>query len=268
MNRVKFLLPVLLALLLTATLIVSAQGGTNTYTVQTGDVLDLIAAAYDVDTDCLAKTNDLSNPNTLRAGQVLLISFDCPRYSGYAFVANPRDAGQPEAPGQGGGGDEGRPSAQAGPNDQIYTVKRGDTLDTIGQAFNVSVISLQAVNGLTNPGKLMAGDTLIIPADAPAYGQYPPLVNPLAAAGANVNVELGQGGGGAPAGPGDQVYVVQPRDVLDLIGASFDKQAACIAQYNNLANANLLYAGLTLVIPASCPPYDGLAFVLGRPGGG
>ncbi|NWG16468.1 MAG: LysM peptidoglycan-binding domain-containing protein [Chloroflexi bacterium] len=263
MSRVRFLLPVLLAILLTATLIVSAQGGTNTYTVETGDVLDLIAAAFDVDTACLAETNDLSNPNELTAGQVLLISFDCPRYSGYAFVANPRDGGEQDEPGQGGGGDEG---VQPGPGDETYTVERGDTLDTIGQALNISVISLQAANGLADPNQLMAGDVLIIPADAPAYGQYPPLVNPLAAAGANMDVELGQGGG-APAGPGDELYVVQPRDVLDLIGASFDKQAACIAEYNNLADANLLYAGLTLVIPVSCPPYDGLAFVSGREDG-
>ncbi|HEX2907066.1 MAG TPA: LysM peptidoglycan-binding domain-containing protein, partial [Phototrophicaceae bacterium] len=63
----------------------------------------------------------------------------------------------------------------------------------------------------------------------------------------------------------DEVYVVQPRDVLDLSAAQFDKQADCIAESNNIAdNPHLLYAGETLVIPGSCPAYDGLAVVPNR----
>lgn len=234
-------------------------GGTATYTVEVGDVLDLIAAAFDVDTNCLAAANDLANPNKLEVGQVLLIDLSCPRYRGPAFVTNPRDADAGQGGGAAAGGDEDAP--QPGPGDQTYTVEQNDTIDTIGQALNISVIAIQVANGLEPNAIIYAGDTLIIPADAPAYGQYPALSNPLAAAGAPGDTELGQGGGGPQAGPGDSLYVVQLRDVLDLIGAAFDKQAACIAQANNLSNPGLLYAGLTLVIPASCPPYDGLAFV-------
>jgi LysM repeat protein len=164
------------------------------------------------------------------------------------------------------GGGEAAP--QAGPDDQTYTVVRNDTLDTIAQAFNVSVISLALANNLENPNKIFAGDTLIIPGDAPAYGAYPALTNPTAAAGAQGVTELGQGGGGPQPGPGDTTYVVQPRDVLDTIAASVDKQVSCIAEANNLEDPNLLYAGLTLVIPGSCPVYDGQAFVPARGGFG
>lgn len=264
--------PVLLVLmalvLFVAALTAAAQdaGGTSTYTVKTGDVLDLIAAAFDVDTDCLARINDLANPNRLRSGQVLLVDLSCPPYTGYAFVINPRSSA--DSPGQGGGAVEARPAFQPGPNDQTYTVRRGDTLDTIGQALNVSVISLQLANDLRNPNKLAIGDVLVIPGDAPPYGQYPPLANPLVAAGARGALELGQGGGGLPTGPGDVVYVVQLRDVLDLIGAAYDRQAACIAEANGLANPNLLYAGQTLIVPSACPPYDGEAFVPSRGQGG
>ncbi len=263
-RRLCFLL-VIAALLITGLLTTTAQDG-GTYTVRLGDVLDLIAAAYDVDTTCLAAANDLANPNKLRAGQVLTIDLSCPRYTGPAFVTNPRDGGETTTTsvrdsGQGGGG------VVAGPNDQTYMVKRNDTLDTIAQAFNVSIISLRLVNALENPNKLMAGDTLIIPGDAPPYGAYPALSNPIVAAGATGDLELGQGGGGAALGPGDEAYVVQPRDVLDRIGARYDRQVDCIVQGNNLADPHRLYAGQMIIIPGNCPPYDGLDFVPSRAGG-
>lgn len=269
--RRTLVLSLFIVILLIGALAVGAQdnSGTSTYTVQNGDVLDLIAASFDVDTTCLAEANDLANPNRIRSGQVLLIDLSCPRYVGPAFVTNPRDAGTPAAAqaqdGQ-GGGDETAP--QAGPDDQTYTVAPNDTLDTIAQAFNVSVISLELANNLDDPNRLFAGDTLIIPGDAPPYGAYPALTNPLVAAGAEGDMDLGQGGGGPQPGPGDTTYVVQPRDVLDTIAASQDKQVACIAEANNLSDPNLLYAGLTLIIPGGCPVYDGQDFVPARGGFG
>ena len=77
----------------------------------------------------------------------------------------------------------------------------------------------------------------------------------------SVNTYLGQGGGGPEVGPNDQTYVVQLRDTLDGIGAHFDTQVACIAQNNNITPANLVYPGQTVVIPASCPKYDGFDIV-------
>jgi LysM repeat protein len=250
----------------------AAQG--STYTVKAGDVLDLIAAANDVQVDCLAKANDLKNPGKLTPGQVLIISTDCPRYDGLAFVPNPRaDAGdlgqgggggaKDAPPGQGGGVE----APQAGPNDKTYTVQRGDVLDTIGQQFNVSVQSLQLANNLTPRSVLMPGVTLIIPADAVPYGQFPSIP---------AGTDLGQGGGGgnqgappgqgggveAPqAGPNDKTYIVQPLDTLDKIGANFDTQVECIAKGNNLASPSRIFPGQTMIIPASCPKYDGFDVV-------
>lgn len=263
MRRPLFLSLVIVALLFTG-LLSAAQdtGGTDTYTVQPRDVLDLIAASYDVDTACLAEANDLTNPNRLEVGQVILIDFSCPRYRGPAFVTNPRsveDTRPAAQDGQGGGG--GAP--QAGPNDQTYTVEPNDTLDTIAQALNISVISLQLANDLENPNAIFAGDTLIIPGGAPPYGAYPALSNPRIAAGAAGTLEAGQGGGSTLA-PGDEEHVVQPRQTLDFIGAQFDKQVACIAEANNLDNPNLLYAGQIVIVPGSCPAYDGFDIVPSR----
>ena len=234
-----------------------AQGGS--YTVQPRDTLDQIAAFYDVQTACLAKSNNLAKPSELRVGDVINIDLSCPRYDGWDFVTNPRDdSGASTAntsdSGQGGGAAD-TSGPQAGPNDTTYTVARGDTLDTIGQEKNISIVSLRLANDLTPIDKIFPGDSLIIPADAAPYGQFPAIANPGALP---ANQELGQGGGGvAVAGPGDQLYVIQPLDTLDKIGANFDTQVACIAQGNGLTKPSLILPGQTVVIQASCPRYDG-----------
>jgi LysM repeat protein len=231
----------------------SDQGGgvNSVYTVQRGDVLDSIAANYDVQTDCLAQSNNLPNKgNQLKIGQTIVIDLSCPRYDGVDFVANPRSGNSQSALGQGGGETETAPTP--GPNDQAYTAQRGDMLDSIAQQFNVSLQSLMMANNI-DPNKkyvLRIGTTLVIPGGAPPYGQFP-------ATGAGANGDLGQGGGGVALGPGDQSYVMQPRDTLDGIGARLNKDVACIIQANSIKDTRHLQPGTTVIIPATCPNYSG-----------
>ncbi|MBZ0277448.1 MAG: LysM peptidoglycan-binding domain-containing protein [Anaerolineae bacterium] len=263
LSRNRLLIP-LLAL---AVIGISAWGalaqdtaGSVTYTVQTGDVLDSIAAGFDVQTACLAQMNDIARPDRIKPGQVLLISSDCPKYDGLNFVTNPRDTGGNADLGQGGGGGS---EVQLGPNDQAYTVKRGDMLDSVAQEFNVSVQALQRANGMSIYNTtLLVGQTLVIPGEAPPYGTFPAVSNPF-----NIADTSGQGGGGPEVQPGDQLYVVQPRDVVDLIGAQFDVAIACLSDANSLDRFRRIYPGQTLVVPASCPRYDGEAFVANPRGG-
>ena len=114
MRRIGLLVIAALALLLLALPAVAQDepapdlsGGNVTYTVRYGDVLDVIAASFDVSVECIAEASGLDNPNRLRIGDVLLIRADCPRYTGLNVVTNPRvapDAADDEADeGQGGG---------------------------------------------------------------------------------------------------------------------------------------------------------------------
>lgn len=50
------------------------------------------------------------------------------------------------------------------PVQQIYVVQEGDSLSAIAAAFQVSMTSLMAVNGITEPDKIQAGQELKIPA--------------------------------------------------------------------------------------------------------
>ena len=46
---------------------------------------------------------------------------------------------------------------------KYYIVKRGDTLGKIAKAFQVRLADLQALNGITNPDDIQAGQELQIP---------------------------------------------------------------------------------------------------------
>jgi LysM repeat protein len=239
---------------LTGILVAFAQD--DSYTVVTGDSLDKIAAIYDVQAACLAKTNNIGLGDMLKPGQIISISFDCPLYDGVDNVTTPREVNKniTENLGQGGGG---------GATSTPYQVQRGDSLDSIGQALNVSVQSLIQANGLEGNTILQPGQEITIPAGAPPFGQVPATVDSSAA---------GQGGGGgAPAAAtttatdlskGDATYVVQYQDTLDSIGALYDVKVDCIVSENKIEDRTKIYPGQSLSIKTSCPRYDGFDFVV------
>lgn len=260
-HRIRFLLA--LALLLTGAFAAFAQDDNHPsdYTIETGDSLDSISARFDIQPQCLADANEITRSTLLRPGQVLVLDYDCPRYDGVDFVTFPREdinanvvSPSSDDAGQGGGGGSG--------SDNTYIVERGDTLDTIGQKLNISSVAIAVANDIGPRDKIFIGQELVIPPDAPAYGQFPALTNPD-----NFNSsdqDLGQGGGGPSVGPGDTLYIVQPLDVLDRVAAANNVQTGCMADANGLTNPSLIFPGQSLVIPGNCPPYDG-ADTVGTP---
>lgn len=204
------------------------QGDTS-YTVQQGDILDLIGAFYDVQVACLIEQNGLASSGVIFAGDQLIVSESCPPYDGASDVVNPRSF-----EGQGGGGE------------YFIYIRPGDTLDVIGQRLNVSVAAVMDANGLNQGSILRSGDTLIIPAGVPPYGFYPALTG----------LPEGQGGGGDP---NDVIYVLQPRDILDLLAAYYNVDLGCLLNANQITNANRVQPGLTILIPGNCPAYSGMS---------
>ena len=63
---------------------------------------------------------------------------------------------------------------------KFYTVQRGDTLFKIAKAFQVRLADLQALNGITNPDAIQAGQTLQIPTGVVVYNTLPtPVSTPV-----------------------------------------------------------------------------------------
>lgn len=107
-----------------------------TYVVQSGDTLGKIAIRFGTTISTLASLNHISNPDVIYAGQVLYL---------------PGCATDP-------------PPTPPPPTTTTYTVVRGDTLYSIAVRFGTTVAELSALNGISNPNLIYAGQVLIVPA--------------------------------------------------------------------------------------------------------
>lgn len=136
---------------------VAAPAPPQTHTVQPGETLETIARFYNVEQQQLIQLNGIVNPNALYIGQVIQITT--------------QPAAEPAAPAV-----EAPPaldvSAPAITDSGItHTIQRGETLFSIAQRYSVSMSDLQALNEITSPSLIYAGQALKIPGasnDAPA----------------------------------------------------------------------------------------------------
>lgn len=235
--------------------VVAAQSadGSSTYIVQVADTLDTIGQRLNVSAQAIQQANNISNPKALAVGQILTIPADAPPYG-----QTPAGRVLYDAPATAQGAAPAIPSlrgfsAQTVTGGQEYVVQLGDTLDTIGQEFDVSVVTLQEVNNLAKGDRIFPGNVLLIPDGAPAYGQFPA----LGGTGDDFSAQAADG----------TLYVVQPGDTLDTIARELNVSADAIALASGLAAPGRLQPGLTLVIPLDAPPY-GVAAGSGAPAGG
>lgn len=97
---------------------------------------------------------------------------------------------------------------------QYHTVQRGENLFRIGLAYGLTTTQLQAMNGLANPNRIYAGQSLCVRI------QHTP-----------------------------RTHVVQPGDWLAKIARQYGVSASVLARVNNLWNWNYIYPGQVLVIP-------------------
>jgi LysM repeat protein len=98
------------------------------YTVRPGDTLYRIAVRFHTTVWKLTQLNALPNPNRIYAGQRL-----CVKAGGQL------------------------------PMGFLYTVRQGDTLNSIARRYGWSASYLASVNRLSNPNLIYAGQILLIP---------------------------------------------------------------------------------------------------------
>jgi len=195
-----------------------AQDGT-TYVVQPGDTLFRIALRHGVSVDAIVAANNLPSRSKVYAGQTLII----PTTS---------VAAQPAAP------------AAPLPTSSVHIVAPGETLNMIARRYGVTLSALLDANNIPDPNRLLVGQRVVIPgAAASAPTDTDPLVavNPLAA---------------TPEAPAAQVrtHVVKRGEGLARIAARYGISWQALANFNNISNPDLIYAGMVLRIPASSSP--------------
>ncbi len=134
-----------------------------------------------------------------------------------------------------------------------YTVQSGDTLYSIARRYNTTVSDLVATNQIANPNLILVGQLLNIPgAEANAANAAAAVVAAAPAAEAAAITSAPAASAIAPAASGSSVtYVVRPGDTVYRIATRYGTTVTAVAQANNLANANTIYVGQVLIIPAA-----------------
>lgn len=145
-----------------------------------------------------------------------------------------------------------QPSPAAGPvpgeeNFRSYTIKKGDTLETIAQrelGSKSKVAEIQKANEGLDPKKLRVGKTILIPRDAGA---------PSSLATKSAEEEKPVAAGPSKAGK-VSTYIVQKGDTLweiakNVYGDGAQWKKIFEANRDKLSNENSLRVGMTLLVP-------------------
>lgn len=120
------------------------------------------------------------------------------------------------------------------PATQQYTIRAGDSLGLIAQMFDVPMRALMAINFITNPDLIQPGQELEIPAVV-STEKAPPI---------------------GMAQSGFYYHDVLPGETPSEVAALYNSTPQAIARYNNLPNAETLFAGLEVRIPFGPPVLD------------
>ena len=127
----------------TATTVPTVSSRPITYVVQRGDTLYRLALRFGVRTETLAAANGIAAPYNIQVGQILTI----PAHDGWVSVTP-------------------------------YTVKAGDSLYSIAQAWGLDWHDLANANGLSWPYRIYVGQELAIPVPHAASVTPPAVLTP------------------------------------------------------------------------------------------
>ena len=139
------------------------------YIVQSGDCLSKIAKANGISTAELAALNGIKNPDKINPGQELIIN---PQTDGQEAGLDTVDLGNTSATAEPTAPASTAPVQQAAAAQQtnnsqtannVYEVKRGDTLSKIAKKYGVSQRELQLYNGIEDANKIEVGQKITIP---------------------------------------------------------------------------------------------------------
>ena len=141
------------------------------------------------------------------------------------------------------------PVAAEAPFEQptTYVVRPGDSAFLIARRFGIDQAALLAANGITNPSRVYAGQTLVIPvaAAAPEGVEAPAEPAPVA-------IDEPQPVADTPEDEAPTAtYTVKPGDSAFLIARHFGIPQGALLAANSITNPNRVYAGQVLAIPSS-----------------
>lgn len=127
---------------------------------------------------------------------------------------------------------------------QTHVVQAGENLFRIALRYGMTVDTLAAANGITNPTQIYAGQVLVIPSAVSAA--------PVSAAPVTTTDTA------APAAPAPSTaplyHIVQAGETLASIGRQYGVNWPDLAAWNGITNANQIYAGQRLIVSNTAAP--------------
>jgi len=172
--------------------------------IKAGDTLQALAKTYHIRVDDIIALNNISNPRALRIGTNLIL----PLKEGYSRLPVSELA-----------------DSYMRSRRQVYTVRNGDSLWSIGRRFGVSEHQLRVWNKLGWSNLLRPGQVLAVSA-------------PKSVARTTAKKK--------PTVTRKMVYKVLPGDTLWGIGRQFDVATEEIRRWNDLSQGHILRPGQTL----------------------
>lgn len=195
----------------------SAYANDKTHTVAPGQTVYAISRLYGVPVADIIATNNLTNPNFIQVGQVLIIPGTD---DGNDSSSNPTPTPIPQTSEQ-----------------RTHTVQNGQTLGLIAQIYGVTANQIATANQLLNVNLIYVGQVLVIPGgsttNTPTPTPSPETPSPT------------------PAPTTETTHTVASGDTIGRIAARYGVTVNSIVAANGLLNANLIYVGQVLRIPGA-----------------
>lgn len=216
----------------------------TTYTVVSGDTLSKIASKFNLTYQQLAQLNLIKNPNLINIGQVLKINKGT-ELKPTEPIVTPTVSNSPEA----------KPEAvvtqlnqspkevapQLDPNPErfsSYTVKAGDTLNSIAALVNDSVQNIATKNKIKNINLISVGQILFVKEHSIIDSK--PKVPVMAQPSIEVKPEVSNT---TQTPSQSEPYIVKYGDTLSKIASKFNLSVSQLASRNNIKNINLINVG-------------------------
>jgi LysM repeat protein len=121
----------------------SAVLDTTVYVVKSGDSISRIAHRYGTSKAEIQALNNLADPNKIKVGQKLLLP-------GYASLEKPVE----------------KTSASSADAENVYIVRKGDSLSGIAVKLKVSENELAQMNAIADRNRIFVGQKLVVPDSA------------------------------------------------------------------------------------------------------
>jgi membrane-bound lytic murein transglycosylase D len=185
------------------------------HTVARGQTLSQIASRYGTSSRTLQNLNGIRNPSRIYVGQRLKVPGGSEPAPSSTVVAKASSSSAPKVAAA-------KPSSAPAGIEVSHRIARGQTLSQIAAMYKTSTRELQALNGISDPRRIKAGQTLKVRATGSAI---------------------------ASASSGTDAHKVASGESLWSIAKAYGTSVSTLQRLNKMSRGSVLKVGQTVMVP-------------------